>query len=208
MKIKKVRIKNLLKLHLLKSKVYEQPTEKMKFNNLIDNNLNQIIVDLKKVLRVIFQYHQTDKRILFVGFPDKLESKVNKLTQHVAVPYNFDIQGMISNYNRKSLRSDRISDQIRSKNHLKFLLPKLSKKLDLIVLLHSDKKEIILSEAKSVKVPVIVIGTDVASESSDKVLYSVEGNFKNTIYNTNIFFICLNFLFKKKDYYKKNWNQV
>ena len=207
MKIKKVKIKNLLKLHLLKSKVYEQPIEKMKFNNLIDNNLNQIIVDLKKVLRVIFQYHQTNKRILFLGFPHKLESRVNQLTQHVAVPHNFDIQGVISNYNRKSFKPDKISNQTRLKNYSKFLLPKLSKKLDLIVLLNFDKKEIILSEAKSAKIPLIVIGTDIASESSDKVLYSVEGNFKN-VNDTNIFFICLNFLFKKKNYYKKDWNQI
>jgi len=40
MKIRKVKIKQLLKLNLLRSKVYEQPIKKMKFDNLIDSNLN------------------------------------------------------------------------------------------------------------------------------------------------------------------------
>ena len=30
----------------------------IKFDNLIDSNLNQIIVDIKKILQIIFQYHQ------------------------------------------------------------------------------------------------------------------------------------------------------
>ena len=38
MKIKEVKIKQLLKLNLLKSKVYEQPIKKIKFNNFIDAN--------------------------------------------------------------------------------------------------------------------------------------------------------------------------
>ena len=45
MKIKKTRIKQLFKLHLLKFKVYEQSIKKTKFN---DYNLNQIIVNIKK----------------------------------------------------------------------------------------------------------------------------------------------------------------
>jgi len=177
MKIKKVKTAHLLKLHLLKSKVYEQPIEKMKFNNLIDSNLNQIIIDLKKVLRVIFEYHLANKRILFLGFPDKLESKINQLTQHVAIPHHFDIQGVISNYNYNSLKLDKVSNKAWLKNYSKFLLPKLSRKLDLIVLLDCAKREMVLSEAKSVKIPVIAIGTSTTPESLDKVLYSVEGNF-------------------------------
>ena len=101
--MKKIKIQRLLKLSLLKSKVYEQPIKKMKFNNLIDVNLNQIIVGIKKVLQVIFQYHKAEKRILFLGLPHRLESKINQLTKHVAVPRNFNIQGVISNYNSKSL---------------------------------------------------------------------------------------------------------
>jgi ribosomal protein S2 len=168
----------------------------MKFNNLIDANLNQIVVDIKKVLQIIFQYHKAEKRILFLGLPYKLESRVNQLTKHIAIPKNFNIQGMISNYNSKSFKSDRNSNQAWLKNSSKFLLPKLSKKLDLIVLFNHDNNETILSEAGVAKIPVIFFGTTFGSQNSAS--YKVEGNFKNVLIgsNKNIFFIGLNFLFK------------
>jgi ribosomal protein S2 len=196
MKIKEVKIKQLLKLNLLKSKVYEQPIKKIKFNNLIDANLNQIVVDIKKVLQIIFQYHKAEKRILFLGLPYKLESRVNQLTKHIAIPKNFNIQGMISNYNSKSFKSDKNSNQVWLKNSSKFLLPKLSKKLDLIVLFNHDNNEKILSEAGVAKIPVISFGTNFSPQNS--VSYKVKGNFKNILIgsNKNVFFIGLNFLFK------------
>ena len=196
MKIKEVKIKQLLKLNLLKSKVYEQPIKKIKFNNLIDANLNQIVVDIKKVLQIIFQYHKAEKRILFLGLPYKLESRVNQLTKHIAIPKNFNIQGVISNYNSKSFKSDKNSNQAWLKNSSKFLLPKLSKKLDLIVLFNHDNNETILSEAGVAKIPVISFGTNFSPQNSAS--YKVKGNFKNILIgsNKNVFFIGLNFLFK------------
>lgn len=196
MKIKEVKIKQLLKLNLLKSKVYEQPIKKIKFNNFIDANLNQIVVDIKKVLQIIFQYHKAEKRILFLGLPYKLESRVNQLTKHIAIPKDFNTQGVISNYNSKSFKSDRNSNQAWLKNSSKFLLPKLSKKLDLIVLFNHDNSETILSEAGVAKIPVIFFGTNFGLQNSAS--YRVEGNFKNVLIgsNKNVFFIGLNFLFK------------
>jgi len=193
MKIKKVRIKQLLKLNLLRSKVYEQPIKKMKFDNLIDSNLNQIIVDIKKVLQIIFQYHQIEKRILFVGLPYKLESRINKYTKHVAIPKTFDVQGMISNPNWKSLKNSKNSTQIWLKETSKFLLPKLTKRLDLVILFEHDKSKMVRSEAEVAKIPLISFGTDL--DTSNTVSYKVEGSFKNAS-NKNIFFIGLNFLFK------------
>jgi len=208
MKIKKVKIKQLLKLNLLKSKVYEQPIKKMKFNNLIDTNLNQIVVDLKRILQIIFQYHQTNKRILFLGLPHKLESAINQLTKHVAVPKDFNIQGMISNYNSKSFKTHKNLDKAWLRTYSKFLLPKLSKRLDLIVLFNHEKSKAIASEAAAAKIPVVLFGTD--SDLQNAALYSVEGNFKTilTDYNKNIFFIGLNCLFKKHKMKRKpNFDQ-
>jgi ribosomal protein S2 len=196
MKIKKVKIKQLLKLNLLRSKIYEQPIKKMKFDNLIDSNLNQIIVDAKKVLQIIFQYHQIEKRILFIGLPYKLESKINQFTRHVAVPKNLDIQGMITNCNWKSLKNTKNSNQMWLKDSSKFLLPKLTKRLDLIVLFEHEKSKTIFSEAEVAKIPLVCFGSNF--ESSNMASYKVEGNFKNvlTASSKNIFFIGLNFLFK------------
>jgi len=193
MKIRKVKIKQLLKLNLLRSKVYEQPIKKMKFDNLIDSNLNQIIVDIKKVLQIIFQYHQIEKRILFVGLPYKLESRINEYTRHIAIPKTFDAQGMISNPNWKSLKGGKNYTQTRLKETSKFLLPKLTKRLDLIVLFEHEKSKMVFSEAEVAKIPLICFGTDSTVPSTGS--YKVEGNFKN-VSNKNIFFIGLNFLFK------------
>jgi hypothetical protein len=196
MKIRKVKIKQLLKLNLLRSKVYEQPIKKMKFDNLIDSNLNQIIVDIKKVLQIIFQYNQIEKRILFIGLPYKLESKINQHTRHVAIPKNLDVQGMISNCNWKSLKSSKNSNQIWLKGASKFLLPKLTKRLDLVVLFEHDKSKTIFSEAEVAKIPLVSFGTSLNVSSTAS--YRVEGNFKNVLNasNKNVFFIGLNFLFK------------
>ena len=196
MKIRKAKIKQLLKLNLLKSKVYEQPVKKIKLVNLIDSNLNKITVNLKKVLQIIYQYHQIDKRILFVGLPHKLELKINQFTKHVAVPKTFDIQRTIS-CNWEAFESIKNLNQILSKNSAKFLLPKLAKKLDLIVLFDYDKSKTISSEVKGAKIPLILFGN--CLEDSNSVLYKIEGNFKNILNasNKNIFFVGLNFLFRK-----------
>lgn len=196
MKIKKTRIKQLLKLSLLKLRVYEQFTNKTKLNDFVDSNLNQIIVNIKKVLQIIFQYHKAEKRILFVGVPCELEQKINQLTKHVAVPKNFDIQGMVSNFDPKVFLKSENLDQAWSKNFLKSLLPKLSKKLDLIVLFNHEKSESILTESKIAKIPVIFFGVN--QDPLKSPLYSVEGDFKNLLTgpNQNILSIGLNFLFK------------
>lgn len=196
MKIKKTRIKQLLKLSLLKLRVYEQFTNKTKLNGFVDSNLNQIIVNIKKVLQIIFQYHKAEKRILFVGVPCELEQKINQLTKHIAVPKNFDIQGMVSNFDPKVFLKSENLDQAWSKNFLKSLLPKLSKKLDLIVLFNHEKSESILTESKIAKIPVIFFGVN--QDPLKSPLYSVEGDFKNLLTgpNQNILSIGLNFLFK------------
>jgi len=195
MKIKKIRIKQFLKLNLLKLKVYEQFIKKTTLNDFVDLNLNQIIVDIKKALQIIFQYHVAEKRILFVGLPNELEQKVNQLTKHVSVPKNFDIQGLISNFNPQICLKNKDFNKISFKQISKFLLPKLSKKLDLIVLFDHEKIEVILSESRISKIPVIFFGNHNLSKF---FLYNVEGNFKSMLTNKIIFFVGLNFLFKKK----------
>ena len=124
----------------------------------------------------------------------------------MAIPKNLDVQGMISNPNWKSLKSGKNSNQIWLKNSSKFLLPKLSKRLDLIVLFEHDKSRTIFSEAEVAKIPLISFG--VCLDAPDTASYRVEGNFKNvlTVSNKNVFFIGLNFLFKNLR--KKNFKYV
>jgi len=197
MKTKKIRIKQLFKLHLLKLKIYEQSIIKTKFN---DYSLNKNIVNIKKVLQIIFEYNQAEKRILFIGFPRNLEQKINQFTKHVAIHKNFNTQGIILNFNLKLFKKTENLNQIWSKTIPRSLFPKLSKKLDLIVLFDHEKSEAIVLEAKTTKTPVIYFGINFNSQNL--FLYHVEGNFRNMLIgsNKNIFSIFFDFLFKKNQH--------
>lgn len=198
MKIKKFKFKQILKLHLLNSRAYEYAAKKANSGLLTDFNLTQIITDLKKTLHVIFQYHQAEKKILFIGIPKKLELKINKLTNHVAVPSNFELQGVISN-SLKTLKFGKGNQQSFSKISSKSLLPKLAKKPDLVVLFSHEKKQNIILESYVAKVPLILL--DHNNDSKDiwsNNFYSLQGigDGLSTTSNKNLFFIGLNFLFK------------
>lgn len=199
MKIKKFKSKQLLKLHLLKSRVYEYPIKKITSNNLVSTNIDQLLVDIKKALQIIFQYDQIEKRILFIGLPSKLELKINLLTRHSAVFNKFNVQGFLSNNNIKFLKDIQNSSQYWTKKYSKLLLPKLTKKPDLIVLFDHEKYNSILSEAWVLKIPVIAFNTNNdATKPFFNNFYVIKGNFRNMLItpDKNIFFIGLNFLFK------------
>jgi hypothetical protein len=199
MKIKKFKFKHLLKLHLLKSRVYEQPIQKTNINDLTHLNLDHVLVGVKKALQVIFQYNQTNKRILFIGLSSKLELKINSLTRHVAVSNSFNIQGLISNNNVNFPLDIKISSQKPIKQGSPFFSPKLAKKPDLIILFDHEKSSSVLSEAWLAKIPVITFAfnNDCKNQLTSNS-YVVNGNFKNILstFDKNIFFVGLNFLFK------------
>ena len=199
MKVKKFQSKQLLKLHLLKSRVYESPIKKMNFNDLKSTNLDQILVGVKKALQIIFQYNKANKCILFIGLPTRLELKINSLTRHIAVPSNFDIQGIISNTKTGLLLDIKNSTQNLIQRDSLSLSPKLAKKFDLVVLFDHDKNYAVLSEAWSARIPTITFASSTNSANSvASNAYLINGNFKNilTAFDKNIFFVGLNFLFK------------
>lgn len=199
MKIKKFKFKHLLKLHLLKSRVYEQPIQKTNVNDITHRNLDHVLVGVKKALQVIFQYNQTNKRLLFIGLPSKLELKINSLTRHTAVSNSFNIQGLISNNSANFSLDIKSSAQKSIKQGSPLLFPKLTKKPDLIILFDHEKSSSVLSEAWLSKIPVITFITN--NDCRDQLTsnsYVVNGNFKNILstFDKNIFFVGLNFLFK------------
>ena len=75
--------KQLLKLHLIKSKTYEQFIKKKSLTNI---NLTHIVLNLKTALNIIFKFHKNNKHILFIGMPKIIETKVNETTIHTALP--------------------------------------------------------------------------------------------------------------------------
>ena len=199
MKLRKLEFKQILKLHLLKHRTYEQPSVKNNNTNPVtDLTLNETIFNLKKALQIIFQYHIRNKRILFIGVPTKLELKINKTTNHVAIPQDLNIQGLISNRSNKNLIG---AKQTNKQKTVKFksLLPKLSKKPDLVVVVAHEKIDAIYKECVVAKLPIINFKTeDTAKETWSTYSYDLQLSPKNSSLTTdkNLFSIGLNFLFK------------
>jgi ribosomal protein S2 len=117
----------------------------------------------------------------------------------VAVPSNFNIQGLISNSKSKILNETKCPSRMWLKSNVKVLLPKLAQKPDLIVLFEHEKNKSVLTESWNAKIPVIIFKSSCdLKEIHDKNLYTVRGNFQSlsAVSNKkNIFFIGLNFLF-------------
>lgn len=198
MKLRKIQFKQILKLHLLKYKTYEQSLKKSHSNLITDLTLNQVITDFKKILQVIFQYHTQNKKILFIGLPQNLESKVNKETQHVAISKSFNVQGLISNTSSTGLMSVK-QESKQNLSNFRLLLPKLANKTDLVVVLSHEKKEAVLKECFIAKIPVINFEAgDNAKNCWSIYSYKLQLNNSNLslAHNKNLLFIGLNFIFK------------
>lgn len=199
MKLKKFKFKQVLKLHLLNSKVYEHGTKKGNSAFLTDLNLTKTISEFKKSLNVIFEYHQLNKKILFVGLPPKLELKINQRTHHVAVNRNVELQSLLTN-NLKSSKFSKGAKQLAFKDYLKLSLAKFSQKPDLIVLLAHEKKQKVIIENNLAKIPLIVFNSsDCLEDNSFNGFYNVTG-FHETLVSTSektLLFLGLNFLFKR-----------
>ena len=71
MKLKKIKQKKykLLKLHLLKSQVYKNNRNDNSFDEQVNKSLEQTELHLKKALKVIYECHLNNFKILFVGLP-------------------------------------------------------------------------------------------------------------------------------------------
>lgn len=196
MKVKNFKSKQILKLHLLNSKTYEHVIKNVSSDFLTNFNLTKIMYDFKSFLNIIFEYHRSNKKILFVGLPQILESKVNRLTNHLAVNCNFELQNLTANNLVKLSKSSTTKDLILSK----FLLSKLAQKPDLVVLLTHEKKQNFIIEKTLAKTPLIVFSLNNDFKNySQNICYNLTGfSEKLTVMSEkNLLFLGLNFLFKR-----------
>ena len=107
----------------------------------------------------------------------------------VAVPGDFELQGVIVN-NLKSVKLGKLEKR-SSEIYARSLLPKLSRKPDLVVLFSHEKKQAIITESYVAKVPLISFNLENEAISS----YALNGlKFLNS--SKNLFSFGLNFLFK------------
>lgn len=189
--MKQKKLNQIIKLYLLSSRAYENINVKtINSNSLTDLNLIQIISDLKKAFYTIFKYNQANKKILFVGLPNKLASKINTFTHHAAVDLNLELQEVIAN-NFKNVLLSKVSSEL--------LVLKLSKKPDLVVLFSDEKKQDSIIKGSIAKIPVIKFISSNLKKNINKNFDTIENFSQNLVLTSNktLFFLGLNFLFKR-----------
>ena len=197
----KINSSKIFKLHLIKSKTYEQPTKKT-LKGEPDTIICDIMINFKKSLDLIFKFHKNNKRILFIGNPKVIEDKINKNTIHTS----------ISNYDKNTLNkviaiNSLIENSVRLNKHLfknnKFILSKLLKKPELIVIFKEQKNNNLIKESTVSKIPMIEFNCNL-TRNNWNCNYRVPGNLnltENKIIN-NIYFIVLNSFLNRSCKYK------
>ena len=199
MKVKKIKLKyknKLTELQILKSRIYRKNTD-LKLKKKI--NTNKIQLNIKKIIKIIYEFHKKNKKILFLNFSKKIEKKITKNLknkQHIFIENENFLNGIISN-------------QKINLNHYnilqKFNKIPIKKLVDLIIIfnplssLNSDKK-LYLSQ-----IPTITINENLNNNLNLKKNYKLIGHFKfiEKQINNNIFFSLLRAILKEKIKYKK-----
>ena len=201
MKIKKItKYQNkLLKLKLIKTKIYNK---KQHLNNI---KIEDIEYRLKKIFYIIYKYHIFDKRILFVGAPLNVNSKIKNLfknTKHILIPKSVWIRGAISN--KKSCFKHLSKNHKISKNKLSELLFQLKKSIDLIIIFEESNNLNVLDEGYISRIPIISLNSNLEIQYN-KSSYKVPGNFQftNKKIRDNFFYSILISTLKKGNKHKR-----
>lgn len=167
MKIKNT-IKNknkLLKLKLIETKIYK------KTNASTNLKIEDIEYRLKKGLQIIYRYHVSGKKILFISGSSTIEATLKNLlknTKHTFIPEYLWLNGAITNKqtfftNPKKKIFDNKILRVRKTNNL-------------IVILDKQVKQDILTENYKSRTPVIFLGGDL-NIFDIKSNYKIPGNF-------------------------------
>jgi ribosomal protein S2 len=194
MKIKKINFTNnkLLKISIIKTQLYK----KLNTHFL---NLNDIIFRLKQALQIIYKYHINNKKILFVGFPNKINLKFNTIiqnTKHVLIPNSFWINSLITNP-KKCVKNLLPKHKLMNKEILRNLFL-LKSKVDLVVILNSSMTQKIINESYRSKLPVIYLNNNLNIFDS-RPTYKIPGNNTFSMKNSrNNFFYSIIFSLLKK----------
>lgn len=201
MKIKKVKKyqNKLLKLKLIKTKIYNK---KQYLNNI---KLEDIEYRVKKVLYIIYKYHISNKKILFVGSSRTTHPQIQtlfKLTKHILIPKNIWLKGAISN--KKSCFTYLSKNRKMFNNKTSEILFQLQKSIDLIVILEESDNLSVLNEGYVSRIPIVSINCSLNIQHN-KPSYKIPGNFQfsNKKLLDNFFYSLLISTFKKGHSYKK-----
>lgn len=159
--------------------------------------IHDIMLNFKKSLNIIFKYHKKNKQILFIGNPKVIEDKINNNTIHTSIQ-NYDTNTL----NQKVIMNNLIANSVKLNKYLfknnKFILSKLLKKPELIVIFKEQQNNNLIKESMVLKIPVIEFNFNLKRNNYHSN-YIVQGNLnltENKIIN-NIYFIIFNSLLNR-----------
>lgn len=198
MKIKKKSIQNnFLLSDLIKSKIYLGLNKSTKDpaifsyllgirHNFCIFDLNKIIKNLKRALKIILKINQSKKTIFFVGFPDCQKKKIINILNTKKHYHSSDeswVNGILTNgKDLFSYKNNFLKNLGLKKEKEKFFfyekfggLLNLNKKPDLIIIFDHSKNLDAFNEAFKMQIPVISFVN--SSSNPSKIDYPVPGNF-------------------------------
>lgn len=149
MKLRRISKKSPKKLVQLQN--YKYYYKNRPFDDKIDAiKVKTVIFDM---LNLIYKFNKINKRILFLGFPDKF-SRDLKSTNHISVPNYLWFHGLLSK------NSIRIETNSRNKKKPKTVFTStsgLKKKPDLVVVSCSKEPQTVIEESYAARLPLILI---------------------------------------------------
>jgi ribosomal protein S2 len=183
MKIKKYKSK-LIQLQILKL-YYKKKSYNFK------TSLKQVEIHLNKISNIIYKYHITDKKILFVGFPENF-AKILHDTKHIIIPESIWFNGMLSNRTSSSTTNQQTiaKKQMKMPVSVHQLLLRLKRKLDLVIVYNLNNRATAVEESYVARIPVITFSKDL-NILETRATYKSPGDsnlVNEKITNNNIFY--------------------
>ena len=204
MKVDRIKNQNykLFKYNLLKLQIYSNEPFLIT-TNFSTSILEQIEAYLKQILKIIFEYHVYQFKILFIGFPIVSKTRQMKLinfTNHNFISEKSWISGIFKNRFSILTYLKLIQSQKFSKN-LKLLLT-VKTKPHLVVIFNQKVEISAINEFYKIGIPILSFNWDFSNVF--KITYKTIGNY--TVSNKNIkltFFFIFYSLLKKTPIKKK-----
>lgn len=186
----------------LQKKKVENNSLMLFYSNSQNKKIN---AQIKKVLNIIYQYHIRNKKIMFVNVPFfiiKNMAKIKKKINHLFIPENIWINGLITN---QSACFYSLFLKKKKNPNIKFFL-KFKNKSDLIVNFNAKNTNIenLIKESYNQTIPSISFNND-KYFNLHKPTYSIKKSFLDLENNIIFFFSILKAIFKKKTSLQKNF---
>ena len=191
---------NLLRLKLLKTKIYKNDKTLNYFN------FKDIETRLKKSLHIIYKMHVANKKILLIGVPLTLSKQTKQLlknTKHNFIPESLWVNGVMTN-SFSSFKHLLKKNAIKNEKTSQSLLH-LKNRIDLIVVLDESLNKVILNESLQKHIPTISLNCNFNTSNFNLSTYKIPGNFNFTMRKSqnNFLYAILNSLFKKAEIFRK-----